>query len=215
MNKTYISLIAAVALLVSGCWWPGIRGNGHIITDNRPVAEFSDIKADGSFEIEWHPGAPSLNIRTDDNLLKYIESSLDGKTLRLHTRKQIRPTRRIAVLVTSPTLTGVNFAGAVRFEATQLSGPKFYLETAGASKVTLGGNADELIADMAGASKLMARELHTKTADISTAGASKAEISASEAIRVSISGAGKVTYFGKPKRVEKHVSGAGSINPGD
>jgi Putative auto-transporter adhesin, head GIN domain len=215
MNKIHISLIALVALFVSGCWWPGIRGNGHIVTDNRPVAEFSDVKADGSFEIEWHPGAPSLSIRTDDNLLKYIESSLDGKTLRLHTREQIHPTRRISVLVTSPTLTGLNFAGAVRFNATQLSGPKFYLETAGACKITISGSVDELLADMAGASKLMARELHTKNADITTAGASKAEIFASEALRVSISGAGKVTYFGHPKGVERHVSGAGSINPGD
>lgn len=215
MNKTYISLIAVAALFVSGCWWPGIGGNGRIVTDKRPVAEFSDMKADGAFEIEWHAGAPSLSIRTDDNLLKYIDSSIDGKTLRIHTREQIHPTHRISVLVTSPTLTGLNFAGAVRLEATQLSGPKFYLETAGACKITIGGNVDELLADMAGASKLMARELHTKNADISTAGASKAEIFASEALRVSISGAGKVTYYGHPKKVEKHVSGAGSINPGD
>jgi hypothetical protein len=215
MNKIHICLIALVALFLSGCWWPGIRGNGHIVTDNRPVAEFSDVRADGAFESEWHPGAPSLSIRADDNLLKYIESSVDGKSLRIHTREQIRPTHKVSVLVTSPTLTGLNFAGAVRFEATQLSGPKFYLETAGACKITLGGNVDELLAEMAGASKLMARDLHTKNADIETAGASKAEIFASEALRVSISGAGKVTYFGHPKKVERHVSGAGAINPGD
>ena len=215
MNKIHISLVALVALFVSGCWWPGIRGNGHVVTDQRTVGEFSDIKADGAFEIEWHSGTPSLSITTDDNLLRYIDSSVEGTTLRLHTREQLHPTRRMKVLVTSPTLTGLSFAGAVRFGATQLSGAKFYLQTAGACKITLGGNVDELLADMSGASKLMAAELHTKTADISTSGASKAEIYASEALRVSISGAGKVIYYGHPPKVERHVSGAGSINPGD
>ena len=215
MNKIHISLVALVALFVSGCWWPGIRGNGHVVTDQRTVGEFSDVKADGAFEIEWHSGTPALSITTDDNLLKYIDSSVEGTTLRLHTREQLHPTRRMKVLVTSPTLTGLSFAGAVRFDATQLSGAKFYLQTAGACKITLGGNVDEFLADMSGASKLMAVGLHTKTTDISTSGASKAETYASEALRVSISGAGKVTYYGHPKKVERHVSGAGSINPGD
>ena len=215
MNKIHISLVALVALFVSGCWWPGVRGNGHVVTDSRPVTEFSDVKADGTFEIEWRSGAPSLNITTDDNLLKYIESRVEGKTLHLHTSEQIRPTRRIKVLVTSPTLTGLSFEGAVRFTATQLAGAKFYLETAGACKIMLGGNVDELLAEMDGASKLMAGELHTKTADITTNGASKAEISATELLRVEINGAGKVTYYGHPKKVERQVNGAGSIKAGD
>src|ERR1700731_4194824 len=132
MNKIYISLVALVALFVSGCWWPGIRGNGHVVTDQRTVGDFSDIKADGAFEIEWHSGTPSLSITADDNLLKYIDSRAEGKTLHLHTREQIRPTRRIKVLVTSPTLTGLSFEGAVRFTAAQLEAANFYLKTAGA-----------------------------------------------------------------------------------
>jgi putative autotransporter adhesin-like protein len=214
MNKIHISIVALVALFVSCCWWPGIRGNGHIVTDKRPVTEFSDIKAGGMFEIEWHPGAPSLSITTDDNLLSYIENRTEGKTLRLETRDQIRPTRRIKLLVTSPNLTGVSISGAVRLNATQLSGPKFYLDTSGACHIILAGNVDDLLAEMSGATKLEAKDLHTKNADISSSGASKADVFASETLRVSISGAGKVTYFGHPK-IERHITGAGSINPGD
>jgi hypothetical protein len=117
--------------------------------------------------------------------------------------------------VTSPTLTGLSFEGAVRFTATQLAGAKFYLQTAGACKVTLDGNVDELLAEMDGASKLMAEELHTKTADITTNGASKAQIYATEELRVEINGAGKVTYYGHPKKVSRNVNGAGSIKAGD
>jgi|SRR5580700_8275347 hypothetical protein len=215
MKKIYIPLLAVVALFVSGCYWPGIRGNGHIVTDQRPVTEFSDIKGDGAFQIEWNSGAPSLSITTDDNLLRYIETRIEGKTLRLHSHDQLHPTQHIKVLITSPTLTGASMSGAVRLTATKISCPKFYLQTAGAARITLDGKADELLADMSGAAKLIAETLHTKTADISSSGAAKAQVYASEALRVSISGAGKVIYYGHPTRVERHVSGAGSINPGD
>jgi hypothetical protein len=215
MKKTYLPLLAIVALFVSGCFWPGTRGNGHIVTDKRPVAEFSDIKADGAFEIEWHSGPPSLSLTTDENLLPDIDSRVEGKTLRLHSRERIWPTHGIKVAGTSPALTGVSITGAVRLTARQVSGPKFYLETTGASRVTLDGNVDELLADMTGATKLLARGLQTKNAQISSSGASKAEVYASETLRVEISGAGKVTYYGHPKKVERDISGAGSIRPGD
>jgi putative autotransporter adhesin-like protein len=215
MNRIHISLVAAIALFLSGCWWPGIRGNGHIVTDKRPVTEFSDIQGEGSFEIEWHSGPPSLSITTDENLVPDVHSRVDGKTLRLDSRERIWPTHGIKVAVTTPALTGVSITGAVRLTATQVTGPKFYLETTGASRVTLDGSVDELLADMTGATKLMAAELHTKNARISSSGASKAEVYASETLRVEISGAGKVTYYGHPKKVEREISGAGSIRPGD
>jgi hypothetical protein len=215
MKKTYLPLLAVVALFVPGCYWTGIRGNGHIVTDQRPVTEFSDIKGDGAFRIEWHSGAPSLSITTDDNLLRYIDSHIEGKTLRLHSHDQLYPTQHINVLITSPTLTGASMSGAVRLTATQISCPKFYLQTAGAARITLDGKADALLADMSGAAKLIAETFHTKTADITSSGAAKAQVYATEALRVSISGAGKVIYYGHPPKVERHVSGAGSINPGD
>lgn len=216
MKKTLsIPLLAVIALFASGCHWPGIRGNGHMATDKRPVTEFSDIKGDGAFRIEWHSGPPSLSITTDENLLRYIDSEVEGKTLRLHSHDHLYPTNYITVVITSSTFTGADMSGAVRLTATQISCPKFYLQTAGAARITLDGQADALLADMSGAAKLIAENLHTKTADITTAGAAKAQVYASEALRVSISGAGKVIYYGHPPHVEKHVSGAGSINPGD
>lgn len=215
MKKISISILALLALLVSSCDWVGIRGNGRVVTDKRPVTEFSDIKTGGMFRIEWRPGAPSLSITTDDNLLPYIDSRVDGNTLYLESRDHLSPTRHIQVVVTSPKLTGVSASGATRLDAADLNVPKFYLETSGASKITLAGTADELLAEMSGATKLDAKDLRTKNSDITSSGASKAQVYATETLRVSISGAGKCTYYGKPKQVSKDISGAGSIKAGD
>lgn len=215
MKKIYLPLLLVLALLASSCRWVGIRGNGHIVADKRPITEFSDIQTDGMFRIEWQPGAPSLTITTDENLLRYIDSRVEGKTLRLDSHEQLSPTRHIKVLVTSPTLTGILADGAVKLEAKQLTGAKFYLKTEGAASAVLAGTVDDLLVDMSGAAKLEAEDLHAKNAEIETAGAAKAEVYATEKLRVEISGAGKVVYFGHPKQVSKNISGAGSIRAGD
>jgi hypothetical protein len=215
MKKITIIFLAACVALVVGCHWVGVRGNGNIKTDQRTVSVFASIDAGGAFIIEWQNGAPALSITTDENLLSHIDSHVSGDTLHLHTRDQIWPTHGIKVVISSPTRSGAKISGAVRLTATQLAGPEFAFQSTGAARVTLDGSVDELLADMTGASELKANALQTKTVEISTTGAADAELAVSEILKVSITGAGKVSYSGNPKTVEKHISGAGSIRHRD
>ncbi len=215
MKKITIVFLAACVVLAVGCHWVGIHGNGHIKTDERPVSAFANIDVRGAFTIEWQSGTPSLRITTDENLLPYIDSKVSGDTLHLRTREQIRPTHGIRVVISSPTRAGARISGAVKLDAKQLSGPRFALESRGASRVSLDGNIDELLADMTGASELAASALQTKTAEISTTGAGNAEVAVAETLKVVITGAGKVQYSGNPPTIEKHISGAGSVRHRD
>jgi len=215
MKKITIVFLAACIALVAGCNWVGIRGNGHIKTDERTISAFANIDASGTFQIEWKSGAPTLSIKTDENLLPYIDNQISGETLHLRTHEQIWPTHGIKVVISSPTRTGAKTSGAVKLTGNQLSGARFALESTGAAEVELDGNIDELLADMTGASELHAGGLQTKTTEISTTGAADAEIAVSETLKVAITGAGKVSYSGNPKTIEKHISGAGSIRHRD
>lgn len=211
MKKVTFALLAACVALAVGCRWVGIRGNGHLKTDDRKIGTFAEIDAGGAFEIEWQNGPPALRITTDENLLSYVESDVSDETLHLRTHEQIWPTHGIKVVVSSPTRTGARIRGAVRLTANQLTGAKFALEGSGASRVSLDGNIDELLADMTGASKLDASGLQTKTAEISTTGAGDVEVAVAETLKVAITGAGKVSYSGNPT-IEKHITGAGSVH---
>jgi hypothetical protein len=211
MKKTTIVFLTVCIALASGCRWVGVRGNGHIKTDDRTISAFTEIDAGGAFVIEWQSGPPALRITTDENLLRYIASDVSGETLRLRTHEQVRPTHDITVVISSPTRAGARIRGAVKLTAKQLTGPKFVFEARGASRVSLDGNIDELLADMTGASKLEASGLQTKIAEISTTGAGDAEIAVADTLKVAITGAGKVTYSGNPT-VEKHITGAGSVH---
>jgi hypothetical protein len=212
MKRIGIFIFGAVTVLLGACDWVGIRGNGHVVTEQRPVTEFTQIAASGQFRIEWHSGPPALSITTDENLMRYVENKISGNTLRFHTRDRIRPTHGLKVSVSSAKLNGADLSGAVDLVAKGVTGPKFYVRARGAADITVDGSVDEFLADLAGAVDLHAQGLQTKTTEISSTGASSARIAVSETLRVSITGAGDVAYSGNPKTIEKHVTGAGSIH---
>ena len=207
-------LLTFAALALGGCHVTGIKGDGNVTTDTRPVPDFTSVEADGAFTITWSNGPAGLKITTDENLLNRIETSVNGQKLRLHSRGQLRPTDGIRVTLTSSALSGARLTGAVRLTASKLSGKGFYLEGMGATRVVADGTVNELMATMSGASKLEAESLQAETVQLSISGAGKAEVAASKILKVAISGAGKVTYTGNPT-VEKHISGAGSVRQRD
>lgn len=214
--KTITFTLLAIALLsASGCRWAGIRGNGHITTEQRNINTFSELQADGGFKIEWRDGAPSLSITTDENLFPYIESQNADNRLVLHSRKNLWPTHSIKVVVSSPARLAAKLQGAADLTMNALSGSRLALESSGAADIKLDGAVDELLADMTGATELRAKDLQAKTVQISATGAADVTISVSETLRVSVTGAGDVKYYGNPPTIEKHVTGAGSIRHKD
>jgi hypothetical protein len=207
-------LLTFAVLALGGCNLTGIRGNGHIITESRQIQEFTGVEAEGAFDIDWVPGPANCTIRTDENLMRHIETSMDGSKLRLEWHGQLHPTHGVKVRISSAGLKGARLTGAVRLSATSLSGNGFYIDGTGATRVTAAGAVNELMASMTGASKLDAESLQVKSAELSISGAGKAEVSASEILKVAISGAGKVTYHGNPA-LEKRISGAGTVRRRD
>src|ERR1044072_3689389 len=187
-------LLTFAALALGGCHVSGIRGNGHITTEPRPVQEFTSVDAEGAFDIEWVPGPASCTITTDENLLSHVETTMTGSKLELRWHGQLRPTHGMKVRLSSSKLTATRLTGAVRLTATRLSGKGFYIDGTGATRVIAEGTVDELMATMSGASKLNADDLQARSAQISISGAGKAEVAVSDSLKVAISGAGKVTY---------------------
>ena len=215
MRKILIVLLAGCVVLVVGCHLPGIRGNGQIKTEERPVAAFASVDAGGAFEIEWQNDRLLSESRqtkicclTSRTMFRTIHCiCAHGSTFGLPTES--KSSSQVA------TRAGGKIRGAVKLTAKQLSGPIFALESKGASEVSLDGSVDRLLVDMTGASQLAAAGLQAKTAEISTTGAGDAEVAVTDTLKVVITGAGKVTYSGNPPTIKKQITGAGSIRHKD
>ena len=216
MRKILIVLLAGWVVLVVGCHLPGIRGNGQIKTEERPIAAFANLDAGGAFEIEWQNGSPAVRITTDENLLPYIENNVsDEYTASAHTgarlaypRNQSRHLKSNAGRWKDQGRRQVNRKAVER--ANLCSGIEGRV-----AEVSLDGSIDRLLVDMTGASHLAADGLQAKTAEISTTGAGDAEVAVTDTLKVVITGAGKVTYSGNPPTIKKQITGAGSIRHKD
>src|SRR3954467_14637591 len=127
-------LLTFAALTLGGCHLTGIRGNGDIVTENRPVEEFTSVEAEGAFDIEWTPGPPSCTIRTDENLVRQVETRLNANKLHLDEHGHPPPAHGMKVRISSASMTGARLTGAVRLAATRLSGKGLYLEGTGATR---------------------------------------------------------------------------------
>ncbi len=207
--------ILLTAVLLPACRWVGLRGNGEIKTEQRAVQDFKNIDCEGAYEVNWSSGAPALSVTTDENLISHIRTDLKNGTLKIETDEHLSPSHKITVKLSSASLRGARFSGAMRFEAKNLNGQNFFLETAGASKVILQGKIGALTASMKGASKLDAEDLHCQSVELAVAGAGKANVWATETLKVSIQGAGSVLYSGHPKEVHKDIAGAGKVRAAD
>jgi len=209
MNKVTIVLVAALAV-VAGCS-RGIKGDGVVVTTNRPIADFSTLQADGAYQIKWSSGKPAISISTDQNLLPLITTSVNGDTLHIDHVENLRPTKDITINVSSASLKEVRLNGAVSLTASNVSSPDLKLESNGASSINVQGSVTNLEATFSGTGSLGAKALQTQTAKVSLSGACLADVTVTESLDASISGAGEVTYGGNPKTVTKNVSGVGKI----
>ena len=208
-----IAILLVAAAIIAGCSRTGIKGDGVIKTESRPLSDFSELAVEGAYKITWTTGKPALTISTDQNLLPLIKATVSGNTLQIHQEENLRPTKGITIVLSSPSLSDIKVTGAVMLTAEKLSGQALKLECEGASQIRVAGSVTNLEANLTGASKLDADSLQTQTATLSLDGASYGNITVTETLSASISGAGMLTYSGNPKSVEKNVSGAGSIRP--
>jgi hypothetical protein len=210
MNRSTILLVACI-VVTAGCSRLGIKGDGVITTTNRPIADFSTLEAAGAYQIQWSSGKPALTISTDQNLLPLITTSITGNSLHIDCKENLRPTKGITIIVSSASLTDVQLNGAVSVTASNLSGEDLKLESNGASSIVVDGSVTNLEADLSGATRLNGKSLHAQTARVSLNGAAYADVTVTETLNASISGAGVLTYGGDPKSVEKNVGGVGRI----
>ncbi len=207
---TIFLLTLAIASVATWYFW-GIRGDGVIRTEERTVPEFSKVTISGAYKIQWSHGSPAISITTDQNLLPHIGTEVSDGTLRIGSKKNLHPTRDMAITITSDSLADVQLTGANTFNAGQLTGPELRIQATGASTIHVCGSVTKLDADLTGASTLHAQSLQTETATVSATGASHADVNATDALKASITGAGTIIYTGHPKKLEKTVTGVGNI----
>ncbi|MFN6962211.1 MAG: head GIN domain-containing protein [Pyrinomonadaceae bacterium] len=191
----------------------GVKGSGNVVTEKRGVSDFSKIVVGGVFNVEIVAGREySVEVTADDNLLPYIETETHGDTLDIRLTKRVSRHSELKVKITAPVIDGVESGGASRIDVSGVTGDTFDLDTSGASRVTLRGDVNNAVIRASGAGSVDAGDLRAANADVDASGAAKVAVNVSGHLKADASGASRISYRGSPASVERHTSGAGSVD---
>lgn len=201
--------------------------------ETRDLSSFDKIQLGGEIELILEKGSKerATITCTGQYTLSDIKTEVSGSTLYIKPKDGKDRNGSVKVQLTFKSLEKIGNSGACKITSeSTISATSLELSSSGASKMELDINCDELEIDFSGATKvdlsgradkvelsisgagkIDAFDLQTKETDFDMSGAGKVNISISEAITGSISGAGKVTYRGQPEIEKIRISGAGKV----
>lgn len=236
LNQIKIPALLLPLLLLYSCedaFWGCIQGNGNIVNQERTIGEFDNIVSSGSFVVEVYPGyESSLSIKTDDNLLDYIRTSIQGNTLVLETRsgRCIRSRESITIYVYTPSVEKLKLSGSGLITCDNISTENLDLELTGSGKINcdnveinflrasvpgsgtieIKGTAHSCDYTISGSGVIKGIDLMTDICYASIPGSGVIYTYVTENLDVNISGSGFLYYKGNPE-IEQSITGSGGI----
>lgn len=234
LNFKILLLVAATSItLFSSCRrFRCVKGNGNVRTETRKMAGFTKVDISGGYKVTLkQDSSESISITTDDNLFKYIETTINGGTLRIHSRRNVCSSGETTIIIGVKNLDKISASGAVEVRSVgrltvqdlnfDLSGStKIDMElyagrvrtnASGSTEVYLKGQAASHEIDLSGSGKVEALDFVVGKYKIGTSGASECKINVLNELDVHTSGASDIQYRGNPTKVNNDQSGASSI----
>ncbi len=236
MKTTKIQVLVASIMLLfitTSCFDElFIEGNGIQRTEERSDEGFSEIAANGDFEVHVSPGHfYSVEVTAESNLLPYISTQVDGKKLKIRTNgvHNLRQSLPIEIYITTPVLNGISLSGSGFIETgsflcndfyanvsgsgdiiTNVSADQIEANVSGSGTITISGEADYTHFLVSGSGKIKSYNLEQNDCDAIISGSGDMYVNASQTIDAHISGSGKVFYINYPA-IHTSISGSGGV----
>jgi hypothetical protein len=213
--KTLLVILVALAAVSAGCkLHRGMAGSGNRKSERRDLKSFNAIETSGAFRINITCQQPtSFEIEADDNILPLIKTEVRDGILVVSSDQEFHMSKSAVLRISLPDLARLANHGAGDVIIVDANSNQLELDSTGAASINAAGKAKSIAITSAGAGSIDAANLRAEKASVILSGAGSIEVYATEQVDVNISGVGSVTYDGKPKVVNKHISGFGSVNP--
>lgn len=190
----------------------GIEGSGDLVTEEREVREFDEIRSYGSFDIIVTIGEPrSVKLTFDDNLIDIIETDVRSGVLKIRTDESYSSDRPCQVEITVPHLKGLYLSGSGDIDVSSLDEDYFECSISGSGDINLEGKARETEFKISGSGEIDARDLTADDVYVKISGSGDVRVHAEESFDGTVSGSGNIYYSGQPNSLSTSVSGSGRI----
>jgi hypothetical protein len=231
-----LTAILVILMIYGACQLGGlgIRGNGHMITQQRQVGTFHKLSLYGSMNVFVTQGpAKPIEVQAESNLMPYIETQVDGDRLKIKERDGVwfNSTRDINVYVTAENFNELELAGSgnitgqnelddsqsIRLSVTgsgslkaSLNSPHVEAVITGSGDLDVAGQTRELKIRIAGSGGFRGQDLQTENVNAEILGSGDADVNCSTQLTARIIGSGNLNYKGNPTE-HVDVTGSGSV----
>jgi hypothetical protein len=227
-TQSYIKM-SAMALLALGCLacqctvlgWHDVRGSGHMIEEHRDVHGVKGVTLATLGTLYIKTGdEESLVIEAEDNLLKYIRTSMQNGRLLIDSTWQIHlwPIRNITYYLTVKELDTINISssGDVYAEIQDLEAGRFSVKISSSGNLEIGDlHADSLTVHISSSGDMKTGEVYADSVamKISSSGELNMDDLQAHLLRVDLSSSGDLYIEeGKVERQDIKISSSGIYN---
>ncbi|SDF07426.1 Putative auto-transporter adhesin, head GIN domain [Mucilaginibacter pineti] len=230
-------VICASVNIFSACRVRCAHASGNKITETRKATEFNKIDISGeAYKIHLKQDSSlTITINGDDNLLKYISTSVSGGRLYIKAKKNMCNADSIVINIGIKNLSEIKSSGAAVVSSTgKINTGDINFDLSGATNLNLDINAARVTTNISGASeqnltgqaasntiatsgvaKINAFDFVVGDYTISTSGVSHCKINVLKTLNVRSSGATEIEYKGSPSTINNDKTGASKITKVD
>jgi hypothetical protein len=205
-------LTFAVAAVLS------ITATAHADDQVRSMPAFTSISVQGPINVTVDAGkAQSLTVRGDRRFIDDLSTDVVNGELRLRLRdKKTRSWQGSPhVVVTVPALRAVDVEGTGEIKLNQIRGERLDVNYRGVGDMAINGEVKTFRMQAAGVGEVNAKALDANDVDVTFHGIGEVRVTARNRLDAVVQGMGNLTYYGKPRTVNKTASGIGSVRAGD
>ena len=198
-KTTLILMIAAMLLIGTSCEKSvmPVRGNGDVVTETREFPSFDRVANEGEFEIFIVQDEEySVTIEAESNLIGRIRTNMNGNTLEVESRDNLRPSRPMRLIIHTPHMNGISLSGSGLIDLGHI--------VTGTLDVSLSGSG------------IIRGEVEAEEVFLSMSGSGNSRIALEcNYLETKISGSGEMFFNGNAHTASFNISGAGAIKAYD
>ena len=115
MKKLLIALFVLISVSSFAQPWETIKGNGQIKKETREVSNYTSLASQGSMNVQIAYGnSNSVVVEADENLLPYIETSVENGKLTIKSKKNVnlKSSSKMVVHVSMTTINSLQLSGS-------------------------------------------------------------------------------------------------------
>ena len=237
-----IAIALTLSILLSSCGFDinigdfssGVKGNGIVKTDKRPVNDnFTAISASEGLEVYVTQADNfSISVEADENVIDLIGTDIKNDVLKIHAIKNIgNATKKVYVslpnvselksssgshLITENTINATKLiidSSSDSILNAEIIADNLDIDASSGANIKVNGEAKKATIDASSGANFSGKELITKVCDAEASSGANVSISVSELLSADASSGGNISYSGEAKvSTKKSVSGSVTFN---